>query len=79
MREQHSENREDKDRLLKVPEAAALLGISPLSLYHFISQRRVPVVRISSRCVRFSRTQLLEWIEGLSHTAEPIPGNRRQL
>lgn len=79
MREQHSENGEDKDRLLKVPEAAALLGISPLSLYRFISQGRLPVVRISARCVRFSRAQLLEWIEGLTHTAERIPGNRRHL
>jgi excisionase family DNA binding protein len=74
MREHTSSGeQEENDRLLTVSEAAALLGISPLSLYHFISQRRVPVIRISSRCVRFSRLQLLEWIGSLTHPPEQIP------
>lgn len=60
----------DPDQLLTVTEAAALLHISPLSLYHFISQRRIPVVRISSRCVRFSRRALLEWVENRTQKAE---------
>ena len=51
------------DRLLDVREAAALLGISPFSLYHWISQKRgIPVVRLSSRCVRFRWSDLEAWI-----------------
>jgi excisionase family DNA binding protein len=60
---------EEGDRLLTVREAAAYLRLSPLSLYHFISQRRIPVVRLSSRCVRFSRHALSEWVESLTQKA----------
>ena len=49
----------DERSLLDVKEAAALLGISPFSLYHWISGKRgIPVVRLSSRCVRFRRGEL---------------------
>jgi excisionase family DNA binding protein len=58
------------DQLLTVKEAARFLRIQPSSLYHLISQRRLPVVRISSRCVRFKLSALREWIEGLSQPAE---------
>jgi len=58
------------DSLLTVAEAAKFLNLSPGGLYHLISQRRVPVVRISSRCVRFKLSALREWVESLSHPAE---------
>jgi excisionase family DNA binding protein len=49
--------------LLDVREAAALLKISPGSLYHWLSEDRgLPVVRLSPRCVRFRRSDLEEWI-----------------
>jgi excisionase family DNA binding protein len=48
--------------LLTVVEAAGFLHISVGTLCHFVSQRRVPVVRISSRCIRFSRLDLEEWV-----------------
>ena len=60
----------EEDRLWTIIEAARFLNLSPQSLYHFISQQRVPVVRISSRCVRFSRRALLEWVESLSQPAD---------
>jgi excisionase family DNA binding protein len=59
-----------EDRLLTVVEAARFLNLSAGGLYHLISQRRIPVVRISSRCVRFSRRALLEWVESLSQPAD---------
>jgi len=64
---------EGDDRLLRVDEAATLLGLSVGGLYHLVSQRRVSVVRISSRCIRFSRRALLEWIENLTQQAERFP------
>jgi excisionase family DNA binding protein len=57
---------EDEDRLLTVPEAARFLNLSIGGVYHLISQRRVEIIRISSRCVRFSRRALLEWVESLT-------------
>jgi excisionase family DNA binding protein len=60
----------EDDRLLTVAEAARYLNLSVGGLYHLISQRRIPVVRISSRCVRFRRAALQEWIESLSQRAD---------
>ena len=56
-----------EDHLLTVVEAARFLNLAPGSLYHLISQRRIPVIRLSSRCVRFSRRALMEWVESLTH------------
>ena len=58
------------DRLLRIDEAARLLGLSVGGLYHLVSQSRIPVVRISSRCIRFSRRALSEWIESLTEPPE---------
>jgi len=57
-------------RLLTVVEAAHFLNLSPGSLYHLISQKRIPVIRISSRCVRFSLVSLFNWVDSLTH----LPG-----
>jgi excisionase family DNA binding protein len=58
------------DRLLTVPEAAQFLHIQPSSLYHLISQHRIPTIHISARCVRFSRRALHEWVESLTQAAD---------
>jgi DNA-binding XRE family transcriptional regulator len=47
---------------------------SPGTLFHWISENRgVPCIRFSSRCVRFSKSALLIWLEGLTHSAEERP------
>lgn len=48
--------------LLTVHDVAKLTGLSSGTLYHFISQRRIPFVRISARCVRFRKSDLEGWI-----------------
>jgi len=53
------------NRLLNVREAAEFLGIAPGSLYHWVSQGRIPCVRFSARCLRFRLLDLEEWIEDL--------------
>jgi excisionase family DNA binding protein len=55
----------EDQRLWTVTEAARFLQISPGTLFHWISQNRVPVIRLSPRCVRFSRKALLEWVAQL--------------
>ncbi len=52
--------------LLNIGEVAHLTGLSVSTLYHFVSQKRIPVVRISSRCIRFDTRAILEWIAELS-------------
>jgi excisionase family DNA binding protein len=55
-----------EDRLLSMREVAELTGLSVGTLYHMISQGRLPTVRISSRCVRTRLSALHEWWDQLS-------------
>jgi len=43
-------------------EVAALTGFSEGTLRHWVSQRRIPVVRLSARCVRFRISDIQEWL-----------------
>ena len=52
----------DHDPLLDISAVAAWTGLSKLSLYHFVSQRRIPFVRISARCIRFRRSDIETWL-----------------
>jgi excisionase family DNA binding protein len=62
--------------LLTVSEVAELLGLSVGSVYHLISQKRVPVVRLSARCVRFEKVALEAWIAAMAVPAEPAAFTR---
>ncbi len=42
-----------EDRLLDVKEAAAMLGLKPCTLYQWAYERRVPVVKLFGRSLRF--------------------------
>jgi excisionase family DNA binding protein len=52
------------DRLLTIREVATFTGLSVGTLYHMVmvGQERIPVVRISRRCIRFRLSDLLRWI-----------------
>jgi excisionase family DNA binding protein len=68
--------------LLDIQTIADLTGFSVGTLYHFVSQRRIPFVRISSRCIRFERSALESWIAGMavptaSVDSTRIPRNKR--
>jgi excisionase family DNA binding protein len=49
--------------LLTAAEVATLTGFAEGTIRHFVSQRRIPVVRISARCVRFRRSDIDLWLE----------------
>jgi excisionase family DNA binding protein len=51
--------------LLTAAEVAALTGFAEGTIRHFVSQRRIPFVRISARCVRFRRSDIESWLERL--------------
>jgi len=45
-----------EDRLLDVREAAALLKLKPVTLYQWAYQRRIPVVKLFGRALRFRQS-----------------------
>ncbi len=54
-------------RLLTIPEAAAYLGLSKLTLYEWVSQRKIEYIKVG-RLVKFDQRQLERWIE--KHTVK---------
>ncbi|MDH5657710.1 MAG: helix-turn-helix domain-containing protein [Spirochaetia bacterium] len=49
------------ERLLRYSEAAEILNISPFTLRHHVSKRKVPYVKIGN-ATRFIRSQLEQFI-----------------
>jgi excisionase family DNA binding protein len=67
------------DRLLRVDEAARLLGIEPSTLYQWAYERRVPIVKPGGRRgpLRFRLSRLLALIDTWEQPARrPAPGPR---
>lgn len=71
-------NREDEDlnRLLTIQQASGFLGLTVGTLYQFVSQKRIPVVRISRRCIRFRLSDLSSWIDQLTEHPVSFEGFR---
>lgn len=63
------------DRLLAINEVSELTGLTVGTLYHFVSQRRIPVVRLSKRCIRFRLSSLERWLDELGE--DPTTRNKR--
>ena len=61
----------DLDALLRPPEAAQLLSVTTSTLDAWRLRGQGPrFVRVSRRCVRYRRRDLLEWTKGLLHPSE---------
>ena len=56
-----AERPENRD-ILDVDQAAFYLGVARSTLYKLVQRREVPCMRLGGS-VRFSRRQLLEWVE----------------
>jgi excisionase family DNA binding protein len=55
---------------LTATQAAHLLRLRNVgTIYHLVQQQRIPVIKLSARCIRFSRKALLDWIESMSQPA----------
>ena len=48
---EHAQNITDGG-LLRIQEASAMLGLKPCSLRAWVLRRKIPVVRLSARCIR---------------------------
>ena len=58
------------DRLLTIREVSEMTQLSIGCLYHLVSESRIPVVRLSRRCIRFRLADLQRWIESLTEFPE---------
>ena len=54
------------DRLMDVNEVAEFLGLAVGTVYHLVSQKRLPCVRLSARCLRFRQSDLDKLIANLA-------------
>ena len=54
---------DDRERLLDVSEAAALLHVKGKTLYAWVSRNKIPYRKLGS-LVRFHRGELIEWAKG---------------
>jgi predicted DNA-binding transcriptional regulator AlpA len=62
---------ESKEKLLiDVRELSALTGIKVGSLYHWVSEHRIPCIKLSQRCLRFSLPAIREWLAELNEPAK---------
>lgn len=51
------------EKLLTVDEAAAVLGVHPVTLRKWIAARTVPFVRLAAGTIRFRPSDLARYIE----------------
>jgi excisionase family DNA binding protein len=58
------------ENLMTVKEVAALLRVSPQTLYKMLEQGSIPAVKIGSQW-RFDRDQIREWIKTRAGGAAP--------
>jgi excisionase family DNA binding protein len=59
--------------LLTTGEVAALTGFSEGTIRHWTSQNRIPHVRISARCVRYTVEAIQAWVA--EKAAAPVGGD----
>jgi excisionase family DNA binding protein len=59
------------NELMTVNDVAEFLGLAVGTIYHMVSQKRIPCVRLSARCLRFRRSDLEEFIANLAEKTVP--------
>ena len=65
-----------EDRLLDVRQAAAMLGLKPATLYQWAYERRIPVVKLFGRALRFKLSTVQKLIADSERPALRALGNR---
>ncbi len=55
-----------QEKLMDVREVAELLKLAPGTIYHLVSARRLPCVRLSARCLRFQMSAIRRYIDELA-------------
>ena len=50
------------EHLLSIKEVAPLLGVTPYTVRKWVREGSIPHFRLSSRCIRFKRSDLDVWL-----------------
>jgi excisionase family DNA binding protein len=58
------------DRLLTINEVSEMTRLAVGTLYRLVSEKRIPVVHLSRRCLRFRLSDLNRWIESMAEFPE---------
>ena len=67
----HCTKRMKDDRLLDVNEAASILSVSPKTLYDWAYERRLPVVKLFGKALRFRLSVIQTLIDKSERAAMP--------
>ena len=51
------------EKLLTVNDVCAVTGLKRSTIYAMIHHERIPVIKISGRCVRFRESDIQAWLE----------------
>jgi excisionase family DNA binding protein len=60
-----------QERLLTIKEVSEITGLAVGTLYHYLSANKIPVIRLSRRCVRFRLSDLQSWFESMADLPPP--------
>jgi excisionase family DNA binding protein len=67
----------NEDRLMDVNEVAEFLGLAVGTVYHLVSQKRLPCLRLSARCLRFRKSDLTALLDELAKESACTFGERK--
>jgi excisionase family DNA binding protein len=71
---------EPKEKLLiDIHELSGLTGISVGTLYHWVSEGRIPCLKLSQRCLRFSLPAIQEWLTDFTEAASQKGSTKRSM
>ncbi len=57
--------------LIDIRELSAITGIKIGTLYHWVSEGRVPHLKLSQRCLRFSVLAIRKWLDDMNQSPDP--------
>jgi excisionase family DNA binding protein len=66
-----------EDKLLTLKELCQLLNLKPASIYSLVYHQKIPVVKLSSRCLRFRLSDIQSWIS--AKTVQPMQSQAQAL
>jgi excisionase family DNA binding protein len=68
----------EDDPLMNIRGVSVLTSLSIGTLYHFVSQGRIPFIRISKRCIKFRRSDIEAWLLEKTILPQDAESSRRR-
>jgi len=60
------------DKLLTIEDVCAITGLRRSTIYKMVCEKRIPVVKISPRCIRFREGDIERWLRDKTVEAEAL-------